>query len=124
MQKLSKSELNIMIKIWEADKSLYLEEIIEILKEYNWAESTIRNFLSRIIEKGYLEAKKEGRKNIYRPLVSGDYINKESRSIIKNLYNNSLKKFVAELYESDSIDYDDLIELKDYLNKKIEERGE
>ena len=124
MQKLSNSELFIMMKIWEEDRPLYLEEIIELLEEYNWAESTIRNFLSRIIDKGYLKVEKDGRKNIYIPLVSQDYVNKKSKGIIEKLYDNSLKKFVVELYESNTIDYEELLELKDYLDEKIEERGE
>ncbi|WP_165000667.1 BlaI/MecI/CopY family transcriptional regulator [Xylanivirga thermophila] len=120
MQKLSESELSIMMKIWDANKPLYLEEIIELLKEYNWAESTVRNFLSRIIDKGYLRTEKDGRKNVYIPLVSQDYINKKSKGIIKKLYDNSVKKFVVELYESNFIDNNDLLELKKYLDEKIE----
>lgn len=124
MQKLSESELSIMMKIWEEDSPLYLDEIIELLEEYNWAESTVRNFLSRIIDKGYLKTEKDGRKNVYIPLVSQDYINKKSKGIIERLYDNSVKKFIVELYESNSIDNDDLLELKKYLDEKIEERGE
>ncbi|SDZ38963.1 Predicted transcriptional regulator [Proteiniborus ethanoligenes] len=101
-----------------------IDEIIELLEEHNWAESTVRNFLSRIIDKGYLKTEKDGRKNVYIPLVSQDYINKKSKGIIKRLYDNSVKKFVAELYESDSIGQNDLLELKKYLDEKIEERRE
>lgn len=124
MQKLSDSELDIMIKIWEEDRRLYLEEIVKALEEFNWAESTIRNFLARIIDKGYLKTEKDGRRNIYIPLVSKDYINKRGKGVIRDLYNNSIKKFVAELYDSNSIDFDDLQELKDYLDEKIEKGGE
>jgi len=123
MQKLSDSELSIMMAIWEEDRPLYLEEIIESLKKFNWATSTIRNFLVRIIDKGYLKVEKDGRKNIYIPLVSKDYINKRGKGIIEKLYNNSVKKFIVELYESDSIDQNDLMELKSYLDEKINEEG-
>ena len=123
MQKLSDSELSIMMAIWEEDRPLYLKEIIESLKEFNWASSTIRNFLVRIIDKGYLKVEKDGRKNIYIPLVSKDYINKRGKGIIEKLYNNSVKKFIVELYESDSIDQNDLMELKSYLDEKINEEG-
>ena len=119
MQELSDSELSIMMKIWEHDQPIYLEELVNLLEEFNWAESTIRNFLVRIIDKGYLKVEKDGRKNIYIPLISKDYINKKGKGIIENLYDNSIKKFVAELYESDSIDHTDLLELKDYLDQKI-----
>ena len=103
MQKLSDSELSIMMKIWEAENPVYLEEIVLALKEFDWAESTIRNFLTRIIDKGYLEVEKDGRKNVYIPLVSKDYINKEVKSIIENFYDNSIKKMLEELYKSELI---------------------
>lgn len=119
MQKLSESELSIMMKIWKEDRPLYLEEIADLLEEFNWAISTVRNFLTRIIDKGYLKVEKDGRKNVYIALVSKEYINKKGKGIIKKLYNNSVKKFVAELYESDSIDQKDLLELKGYLDEKI-----
>lgn len=119
MQNLSESELSIMVKIWEEDKPLYLEDIVDSLEEFNWAESTIRNFLVRIIDKGYLKVEKDGRKNLYITLVSDDYINKKGKDIIETFYDNSIKKFVEELYESDSIDRADLLELKDYLDEKI-----
>lgn len=120
MQALSESELSIMLKIWQEDRPLYFYEILELLEEYNWAESTVRNFLSRIIEKGYLKVEKKGRKNIYTPLVSQAYINKEGKKVLERLYDNSVKKFIVELYESNSIDQEDLMELKEYIDRKME----
>ncbi len=35
MRKLSESELSIMMKIWEENRPLYLDEIIELLQECN-----------------------------------------------------------------------------------------
>ncbi|NLY19786.1 MAG: BlaI/MecI/CopY family transcriptional regulator [Tissierellia bacterium] len=120
LNKLSENELAIMMKIWELEQPIYFNDIVEAVSEYNWAESTVRNFLVRIIDKKYLEIEKEGRKNIYVPRVSKDYINTKSKGLIKDLYNNSIKNFIAEMYESQSIEYEDLIELKKYLDSKIE----
>lgn len=119
MQKLSDSELSIMMKIWEEDKNLYLDDMVEILEEYSWAESTIRNFLTRIIDKGYLKVEKDGRKNIYIPLVSKEYINEEGKAMLDELYEGSLEKFVKELYESDCVSLDELLEVNRYLDKEI-----
>lgn len=120
MQALSESELSIMLKIWQEDRPLYFREILDLLKEYNWVESTVRNFLARIIDKGYLKVEKQGRKNIYTPLVSQDYVNKEGKKLLERLYDNSIKKFIVELYESDSINQGDLMELRKYIDRKME----
>lgn len=120
MQALSESELSIMLKIWQEDRPLYFQEILDLLEEYNWVESTVRNFLARIIDKGYLKVEKQGRKNIYTALVSQDYVNREGKKLLERLYDNSIKKFIVELYESDSIDQEDLMELRKYIDRKME----
>ena len=121
MEKLSNSESIIMGKIWDLEDPIYLEDILKALEDQNWAESTVRNFLKRIIDKGYLESKKDGRKNIYLAKVNRSCLNKNHKGILKTFYNNSLKNFIAELYDSDSIEDKDLVELKEYLDNKIEE---
>lgn len=120
MQKLSDSELSIMLEIWRAEKPVYLEEILESLEEFDWAESTVRNFLTRIIDKGYLKVEKDGRKNIYIPLVSKDYMNKEVEEIIESFYEDSIAKLIEELYKSKSLDLGDLKDLQKYLKEEID----
>ncbi len=120
MQKLSDSELSIMLEIWRAEKPVYLEEILEALEEFDWAESTVRNFLTRIIDKGYLKVEKDGRKNIYIPLVSKDYINEELEEIIESFYEDSIAKLIEELYKSKSIDLGDLKDLQKYIKEEID----
>ena len=120
MQKLSDSELSIMLEIWRAEKPVYLEEILEALEEFDWAESTVRNFLTRIIDKGYLKVEKDGRKNIYIPLVSKDYINEELEEIIESFYEDSIAKLIEELYKSKSLDLGDLKDLQKYIKEEID----
>lgn len=121
MKKLSDSELNIMKKFWEAKSSMTLEEVQDAVTEYNWTDNTVRNFLARIVNKGYLKVDKIGRKNLYVPLVSDKYIGKKSKSLLERLYDDSLQHFVAGLYESNSLTKEDVIELRDYLDKILKE---
>lgn len=121
MKKLSESELEIMTRFWEANKSLTLEEVIEVTQTKNWSNHTVRNFLTRIVDKGYLRVDKIGRKNLYVPMVSEDYVNNRSKSMIKRLYNNSVQNFVAQLYETDDLSKKDLMELREYLDEVLEE---
>ena len=121
MKKLSDSELNIMKKFWEAKSSTTLEEVQNAGTEYNWTDNTVRNFLARIVNKGYLKVDKIGRKNLYVPLVSDEYIGKKSKSLLERLYDDSLQHFVAGLYESNSLTKEDVIELRDYLDEILRE---
>ena len=121
MKKLSDSELNIMKKFWEVESSLTLEEVQDAVKECSWTDNTVRNFLARIVNKGYLKVDKIGRKNLYVPLVSDEYIGKKSKSLLERLYDDSLQHFVAGLYESNSLTKEDVLELRDYLDEILKE---
>lgn len=121
MKKLSDSELNIMKKFWETKSSMTLEEVQDAVTEYNWTDNTVRNFLARIVNKGYLKVDKIGRKNLYVPLVSDEYIGKKSKSLLERLYDDSLQHFVAGLYESNSLTKEDVLELRDYLDEILKE---
>ncbi len=121
MKKLSDSELNIMVKFWEKKSSMILEEVQEAVAEYGWTNNTVRNFLARIVNKGYLKIDKIGHKNLYVPLVSDEYIDKKSKSLLEKLYDDSLQHFVAGLYESNNLTKEDIIGLRDYLDEILKE---
>ena len=46
------------------------------------------------------------------------YMQKESKNILKRLYNNSAKNFLAALYDGDNLSEEDVNELMNYLNEK------
>lgn len=121
MKRLSDAELNIMMKFWERNSPMTLEEVQDAVVHYNWTDNTVRNFLTRIVNKGFLRIDKLGRKNLYVPLVSDEYIDKKSKSLLEKLYDDSLQHFVAGLYESDSLTKEDILELRDYLDDILKE---
>lgn len=121
MKGLSDAELNIMMKFWEKNCPMTLEQIQSELAEYNWKDNTIRNFLTRIVNKGFLRIDKYKGKNLYVPIVSDEYIDRKGKSLLEKLYDDSLQHFVAGLYESDSLTKEDIIELRDYLDSILKE---
>ena len=64
-KQISDAELEIMKIIWNAQKPLLFAQIMEALARSgnNWQKNTLITLLSRLMQKGYLTAKKQGRKN-------------------------------------------------------------
>jgi len=124
MKRLPDSELEIMMIIWDLNKPVTRFEIEQQLgEERKLSPTTILSFLSRLQEKGYLEVRKEGKNNVYFPLIDRDsYMQTESRNILKRLYQNSAKNFLAALYDGDSLSKEELKELEDYISEKRKER--
>lgn len=120
MKRLPDSELELMMIIWELDKPVTRFEIEDRMdSERKLSPTTILSFLSRLQEKGFLAVEKEGKNNIYIALIDKDtYIQRESRSILKRLYQNSAKHFLAALYDGDGLSEEELEELEEFIRNK------
>lgn len=123
MRRLPDSELEIMLIIWEAATPVsrsYIEK--QINEKKHLASTTILSLLTRLVDKGFVHSEKQGKGNIYSALVDeNDYIQNEGKSMLEKLYGNSLKNFVAALYDGKKVNDDELSELRDFLNKTKEE---
>lgn len=120
MKRLPESELELMMIIWNANKPVTRMEIEEQLdSSRKIGATTILSFLSRLEEKGFLQVTKSGKTNIYSPLIKEkEYLKKESGSILKRLYHNSITDFVSALADGDNLTSEDLDELQRFLDEK------
>lgn len=119
IQKLPDSELDLMLVLWRKSRYMTRSEIEEeIGRKKKLAPTTILTLLSRLEKKKFVRVRKEGRANSYRWLVSEqEYQEQEGKSILEKLYGNSLKDFVAALYQGRQIEDRELKELEDFLKK-------
>lgn len=123
-RRLGDAELEIMLAIWSADgpvPSTYVHE--KLRPSRSWALPAVITSLNRLVEKSFLACEKQGRSNLYRPLISErDYKASESRSFLDRLYGSSFQGLVASLYDSRAIGVEDLEQLRDFLAELEEER--
>ena len=118
MKRLPESELEIMMIIWEYNRPVNRMEIEERLKK-DVAAPTILSFLNRLEAKGFVSVEKIGKINWYTPLVKKEeYLQKESRNILRRMYQNSLKNFVTALYDGEGLSSQDLEDLKAFIEEK------
>ena len=87
-----------------------------IIGEEGNGKSTLLKLLSRLEERGFVKREKEGRNNLYTPLVRReDYLSAESRAFLQRLHGGSLPSLVAALMDSRAISRRDLEELEEIL---------
>ena len=120
MKKLPDSELEIMLIIWEYERPVTRFEIESKLDEdRNLSPTTILSFLSRLQEKGFLDVSKDGKNNVYSAIIEKEsYMQAESKNMLKKLYKNSVKNFLASLYDGDNLSEEDLQELEAYIEER------
>lgn len=118
MKRLPESELEIMMIIWKYNRPVNRMEIEERLKK-DVAAPTILSFLNRLEAKGFVSVEKIGKINWYTSLVKeAEYLQKESRNILRRMYQNSLKNFVTALYDGEGLSSQDLEDLKAFIEEK------
>ena len=118
VSRLPDAELMIMKIIWQVSGDITSARICQELEgKREWAVTTVLNFLARLVDRGFLTVRRSGKTNIYTPIVDEDvYLENESKSFLEKLHGNSLKSFVAALYEGNAIDQHDLVELRQFID--------
>ena len=118
-KKLSDAELDVMLAVWQNRPPVLRSDLEEQLKSHNWADTTVLTLLSKLVEKGYLSLERQGRRNLYTPLVSErDYRRWANRSFLGKMYQSSLRRMVASLVESSDLTDRDLQELAEFITEQ------
>ena len=101
MKRLPDAELEVMKVLWELGPDTSRSEVEGGLASFGWAANTVNTYLSRLSDKGFVSARREGRSNRYTPLVSREeYLAFDSRAVLDRLYGSSPANFVAALARS------------------------
>ena len=121
MQQISDAELEIMKVVWAKNKepSLFAELTDELAaKGRPWQKNTLITLLNRLVNKGFLKAKKIGRRNEYTPLVSeAEYQTAQTKHFLEKLYEGSASGLVATLISGDLLTDEEYSELRQMLEK-------
>jgi len=111
--KISEAEMQLLQLLWE-DSPLGATEIAErVSAERDWSLTTVKTLLSRLVAKGALTAKSQGRKYLYAPAVQRDDVAAtQARGLVDRLFGGRVSPLVAQLAEQRQLDDDDIAELE------------
>ncbi len=122
LQQLSDAELEIMKIVWgNPDEVTLFPYIMDGLAARGkpCQKNTLIVLLSRLMNKGFLNAKKIGRRNEYTTLISEtEYQTAQTKSFLDKIYEGNVKGLVSNLISGDLLTDGEYAELK-----KILERG-
>ena len=114
---ISESEWRVIKIIWN-DCPQTLPEILDRLKETGWSKTTIQTYIARLVKKGALSTKRQGKGYIYYPAVSeSDCQLAESRSFLSRVYDGSLSRMVMGFVKSGELSQEELNELKSLIDQ-------
>lgn len=121
VQQISDAELEIMKIIWSNPQEVTLFPYIMdglAAKGKPCQKNTLIVLLSRLINKGFLSAKKIGRRNEYTALVSEtEYQTEQTKNFLGKIYEGNAKGLVTNLISGDLLTDEEYEDLKKLLEK-------
>ena len=119
--RLPDSELKVMQVIWDMFAAGETVDAGSMMSAYPRALghlklTTVLTLISRLTDKGFVTVEKQGRTNIYTPLVGeDDYKRGAAADFIQNVYKNSPAHLMSALIGSGAISREDIDELRRQL---------
>ena len=125
VQKISDAELEIMKIVWGNPQEVTLFSYIMdglAARGKPCLKNTLIVLLSRLMNKGFLNAIKIGRRNEYTTLVSEtEYQTAQTKNLLEKVYEGSAKGLVSNLIMGDLLSDEEYDELKKMLEKGKEQ---
>lgn len=120
-QQISDAEFEIMKIVWgNPEKATLFSYIMDELaaKGKPCQKNTLIVLLSRLTNKGFLGAKKIGRRNEYTALISeAEYQTAQTKNFLDKIYEGSAKELVSNLIFGDLLTDGEYEELKELLER-------
>ena len=108
---ISDAELEIMKIVWaNGEEATLFAQLLEELtaKGKTWQKNTLITLLGRLVNKGFLKAKKTGRRNEYTALVSeSEYQTAQTRRFLDRVYEGNVQGLVSTLIQRDMLSQED-----------------
>jgi BlaI family penicillinase repressor len=118
--KISDAEWAVMEEIWRQHPITALEVVQKLSSQRQWQDQTIRTMLRRLIDKGALKYKAEGKVYYYEPAVSREQcVRVESRSFLERVFGGAAKPLLVQMVQEADLSREDITELKKLLAKKV-----
>jgi BlaI family transcriptional regulator, penicillinase repressor len=110
---ISEAESAVLAVLWEKGSAAAEDVVAALAGPRDWQESTVKTLLGRLLRKGAVRARKDGRRFIYSPaLTREEWLSRESESLLNRLYGGRVAPLVAHFSRHRKLSKRDIRELK------------
>jgi predicted transcriptional regulator len=110
---ISDAESVVMEVLWQRSPLAAEEVVAAVAEAQQWQEATVKTLLNRLLNKGAIEAVKDGRRYLYSPkLRREDWVMGESESLLARLFDGRVAPLVAHFNQHRKLSADDVAELR------------
>lgn len=123
--KLTEAEWQIMNALWQKHPATARDIMDRLDRRVNWAYTTIKTMLTRLVEKKAVGEVKEGNTSVYKPLVSQRKARLSAfRSLLDQAFDGTVEPLVHFLAEEKQLTAAEKAELMKILERESQSKGE
>ena len=101
---LSEAEWKVMQVVWERHPTSARDVLEQLEGETGWAYTTVKTILSRLADKGILDATREGKTSHYAPRVSRHEARRVAlRSLLDRAFNGAFGSLLHHLVDDETL---------------------
>jgi BlaI family transcriptional regulator, penicillinase repressor len=116
---LTEAEWSVIKAIWENEPCTAPAIQEKLFKPMGWTYSTVRTLMDRMVAKGVLKARKEGKLTIYNSAVTREQAQHgELFYALKHAFNGALTPMVQCLLESKDLNVAELAQLESLIQAR------
>ena len=116
---LTDAEWSVIKAVWENEPCTAPVIREKLFSATGWTYSTVRTLMDRMVSKGALRARKDGKLTIYSSAVSRERAQRGKLFYtLKHIFNGALTPMVQCLLDSDDLDMQELEKLESLIKAK------
>jgi predicted transcriptional regulator len=118
MERIAEGEYAVMEVLWDQSPLTAAEVAERVPAERGWSFATVKTMLSRLLAKGLLAHREDGRRYLYSPAIRReDYVAEESGRLLDRMFGGRVTPLVAHLAERDRLTAADIEEIEKLLKE-------
>ncbi|RMD94098.1 MAG: BlaI/MecI/CopY family transcriptional regulator [Calditrichaeota bacterium] len=120
VKKIADAEWEIMNCIWEFSNEVTVREVhSRLYPKGEKAYTTVQTIMNILVDKGYLEKKKIGMVNFYKPTKTREEVaREETRSLVSKIFGGSFLSLAHFLVNSHQLSEEEMKELKALIDAR------
>src|SRR5688500_1010630 len=116
--KISPAEWEVLDVLWDKAPATAAEVVAALPQDKSWHPKTVNTFLARLVDKGVLSVRREGKSNVYETLKSREQcIRAEGESFLNRVFRGAFGPMLLHFVEQADLSPEEIRELERVLKK-------
>jgi|SRR5690606_11343492 len=115
---VSDAEAQVMQVLWDRHPRSADEVVAALAPTTGWAEPTVKTLLNRLLNKGAVDAARDGRRYLYSPVLAREaWVAQQSEGLLERLFGGRVAPLVAHFSQRGRLSEADVAELRKLLEE-------